>query len=135
MEQPAMARAEPNTRLERAETEGRRRIEQFCSGRLESHTPKNGRKAMELKDAKLLRDRAYIAGEWAPADSEVFFPVRNPATGEIIVSVPDMGAAETRRAIAAADTAWPAWRAQTAKQRAVVMRRWFDLMVANADDL
>lgn len=90
---------------------------------------------MELKDATLLRERAYVAGDWAAADSGADFAVRNPATGEKICTVPDMGAAETRRAIAAADAAWPAWRAQTAKQRAAVMRRWFDLMVTNADDL
>ncbi len=90
---------------------------------------------MELKDAKLLRDRAYVAGDWTPAESGATFAVRNPASGEIIANVPDMGGTETRRAIAAADAAWPAWRALTAKRRAATMRRWFDLIVANADDL
>ncbi|MGE5467884.1 MAG: NAD-dependent succinate-semialdehyde dehydrogenase [Ignavibacteria bacterium] len=90
---------------------------------------------MDLRDAKLLRERAFVAGDWTPAESGATFSVRNPASGEIIAEVPDMGAAETRRAIEAANAAWPAWRAQTAKQRAAVMRRWFDLMVANADDL
>jgi succinate-semialdehyde dehydrogenase/glutarate-semialdehyde dehydrogenase len=90
---------------------------------------------MELKDAKLLRDRAFVAGDWTPADNGATFVVRNPATRETIANVPDMGGVETRRAIAAADAAWPAWRALTAKQRAGIMRRWFDLIVANADDL
>ncbi|HEX8964005.1 MAG TPA: NAD-dependent succinate-semialdehyde dehydrogenase [Rhodocyclaceae bacterium] len=90
---------------------------------------------MELKDAKLLRDRAFVAGDWASADDGAVFEVRNPATGTVICQVPDMGAAETRRAIAAADAAWPAWRALTGKQRAAVLRRWFELMMANADDI
>jgi succinate-semialdehyde dehydrogenase/glutarate-semialdehyde dehydrogenase len=90
---------------------------------------------MELKDAKLLRERAFIAGDWSSADNGATFAVRNPASGEIIANIPDMGVVETRRAIAAADAAWPAWRALTAKQRAATMRRWFDLMVAHADDL
>jgi succinate-semialdehyde dehydrogenase/glutarate-semialdehyde dehydrogenase len=90
---------------------------------------------MELKDAGLLRERAYIAGDWSPAENGATFPVRDPASGKTIANVPDMGATETRRAIAAADAAWPAWRAFTAKQRAATMRKWFDLMIANADDL
>jgi succinate-semialdehyde dehydrogenase/glutarate-semialdehyde dehydrogenase len=90
---------------------------------------------MELKDAKLLRERAYVAGDWSPAESGATFAVRNPASGQIIANVPDMGVTETRRAIAAADAAWPAWRGLTAKQRAAILRKWFDLMVANADDL
>ncbi len=90
---------------------------------------------MELKDAKLLRERAYVAGDWASAENGATFAVRNPATGETIANAPDMGVTETRRAIAAADAAWPAWRAQTAKKRAAIMRTWFDLIVENADDL
>ncbi|MDD5248723.1 MAG: NAD-dependent succinate-semialdehyde dehydrogenase [Rhodocyclaceae bacterium] len=90
---------------------------------------------MQLKDAQLLRSRAYIAGDWTAAADGAAFPVRDPASGETIGSVPDMGAADARRAIVAADQAWPAWRSLTAKQRAAVMRRWFDLIVANADDL
>ncbi len=90
---------------------------------------------MQLKDARLLRSRAYIAGDWADADGGAAFPVRDPASGETLASVPDMGASDTRRAIAAADQAWPAWRGLTAKKRAAVLRGWYELIVANADDL
>ncbi len=90
---------------------------------------------MQLKDAELLRSRAYIAGDWAAADGGAVFPVRDPASGETLASVPDMGASDTRRAIAAAAQAWPAWRALTARRRAAVLRRWYELIVANADDL
>ncbi len=88
-----------------------------------------------LKDAKLFREQAYIDGAWVDADGKSIVEVHNPATGEAIGGVPNLGAAETRRAIAAAERAYPAWRAKTAKERAQVMRRWFDLMMANQDDL
>src|SRR5580698_3939883 len=88
-----------------------------------------------LKDPTLLRTQASIAGTWADADNEATFEVRNPANSNIIASVPLMGAAETRRAIEAADKAWPPWRAQPAKVRAGILRKWFDLMIENADDL
>ncbi|HXZ91740.1 MAG TPA: NADP-dependent succinate-semialdehyde dehydrogenase [Burkholderiales bacterium] len=94
-----------------------------------------GLPALDLKDPKLFREQCYIDGAWAAADSKKTFPVDNPATGETIGVVPDMGAAETRRAIEAADRAWPAWRAKTAKERAAILRKWFDLMMANQDDL
>ena len=90
---------------------------------------------LTLKDPSLLRTAAYIAGEWQGADDGATFDVVNPATGEVIATVPRMGAAETRRAIDSANAAWPAWRASTAKQRAVVLRKWHDLMLENADDL
>ncbi len=90
---------------------------------------------LPLKDPKLFREQCYLDGEWVGADSRKSFPVNNPATGEIVGSVPQMGAAETRRAIEAADRAWPAWRAKTAKERATLLRKWFDLMMANQDDL
>jgi len=89
---------------------------------------------LTLKDPSLLKTAAYIAGEWQGADDGVTFDVVNPATGEVIATVPRMGAAETRRAIDSANAAWPAWRASTAKQRAV-LRKWHDLMLENADDL
>jgi succinate-semialdehyde dehydrogenase / glutarate-semialdehyde dehydrogenase len=89
----------------------------------------------QLKDPTLLRHDAYIDGEWQQADDGATFDVVNPATGESLGAVPEMGAAETRRAIDAANAAWPAWRKKTAKERAVIMRRWFDLMIANTDDL
>lgn len=88
-----------------------------------------------LKDAALLRDQAYIDGQWCSADSDASFEVFDPATGASLGSVPLMGEFETSRAIAAANAAWPAWRARTAKERANVMRRWYDLMIENADDL
>jgi succinate-semialdehyde dehydrogenase / glutarate-semialdehyde dehydrogenase len=94
-----------------------------------------GLAALNLKDPKLFREQCYIDGAWVAADSKKTFAVDNPATGETIGSVPDMGAAETRRAIEAADKAWPAWRAKTAKERANILRKWFDLMMANQEDL
>ena len=90
---------------------------------------------LTLKDPTLLRTHAYIAGEWQGADDGMSFEVRNPATGDIIATVPRMGTAETRRAIDTANAAWPAWRATTAKQRATILRKWHDLMMDNADDL
>ncbi|AOK32381.1 MULTISPECIES: NAD-dependent succinate-semialdehyde dehydrogenase [Burkholderia] len=90
---------------------------------------------LALKDPALLRERAFIAGEWQAADGGRSFEVRNPATGGLLGTVPAMGAAETRRAIDAANAAWPAWRKRTAKERAAILRRWHDLMVAHADDL
>jgi succinate-semialdehyde dehydrogenase / glutarate-semialdehyde dehydrogenase len=92
-------------------------------------------KPLPLKDPTLFRTQSYINGEWCNADSGKRFDVDNPATGAIIASVPDCGAAETARAIEAANAALPAWRAMTAKTRAAILRKWFDLMMANADDL
>lgn len=83
----------------------------------------------------LLRGQSYIDGNWCGADSGMTFAVTNPATGEEIIQVADCTAAETRRAIDAANAAWPAWRARTAKDRAAVLRRWFDLILAHQDDL
>ena len=88
-----------------------------------------------LKDSQLFRDRAYIDGGWRDADSRKTFEVTNPATGEVIGTVPDMGGAETRRAIEAAERALKSWAAKTAKERANVVRRWFELMMENQDDL
>ncbi len=90
---------------------------------------------MQLKDPTLLRQQAYLNGQWCDADHGETCPVTNPATGEAIGTVPKMGALETRRAIAAANAAWPAWRARTGKERAAVLRKWNDLMLAHADDL
>ncbi|MEQ8349719.1 MAG: NADP-dependent succinate-semialdehyde dehydrogenase [Sneathiellaceae bacterium] len=90
---------------------------------------------MQLSDKSLLRSQCYVDGAWIDADSGKSFAVTNPATGEEIGKVPEMGASETRRAIEAADKAWPAWRRKTAKERAVILRRWFDLMMENQDDL
>ena len=88
-----------------------------------------------LKDANLFRDKAYIDGAWAEADSRARFDVHNPADGTLIGSVPNMAVPETRRAIAAAEAALPAWRGLTAKERSKILRKWYNLIVANADDL
>ncbi len=90
---------------------------------------------LQLKDPTLLRHQAYVNGAWVDADGGQTINVSNPATGEHIGTVPLMGAAETRRAIEAANAAWPAWRKKTAKERASVLRRWHDLILENADDL
>jgi succinate-semialdehyde dehydrogenase / glutarate-semialdehyde dehydrogenase len=89
----------------------------------------------QLKDASLLRFDAYIDGEWQQADNAATFDVLDPSNGESLGRVPMMGASEARRAIDAANAAWPAWRSKTAKERAAIMRRWYELMMANADDL
>ncbi len=90
---------------------------------------------LQLKDPTLLRQQAYLNGLWCDADNAETIVVTNPATGAAIGTVPKMGAAETRRAIEAADAAWPAWRKKTAKERSAILRKWNDLMLANADDL
>ncbi|QOT80075.1 NAD-dependent succinate-semialdehyde dehydrogenase [Cupriavidus basilensis] len=90
---------------------------------------------MQLKDPTLLRSQAFIGGQWQNADSGATFPVTNPADGSLIGAVPLMGAAETTRAIEAARVAQAAWRRKTARERAQVLRAWYDLMLANADDL
>jgi succinate-semialdehyde dehydrogenase/glutarate-semialdehyde dehydrogenase len=94
-----------------------------------------GLQALSLKDAKLFREQCYLDGQWIDADSRKTFPVTNPATGAVLGAVPDMGAAEARRAIEAASRAWPAWRDKTAKERAAILRKWFDLMMAAQEDL
>ena len=91
------------------------------------------RTAPELRDAKLFRQAAYIDGQWIEKDKTI--DVDNPATGEVLGTVPQLDAADTRRAIEAANRAFPAWRAKTAKERANVLRRWFDLMMTHQEDL
>ncbi|MBV6416630.1 MAG: Glutarate-semialdehyde dehydrogenase DavD [Steroidobacteraceae bacterium] len=90
---------------------------------------------MKLNDHSLLRQQCHIDGRWLDADSGRALDVRNPASGGKLGTVPNMGTAETRRAIDAAARAFPAWAARTAKDRAVILRRWCDLMLANQDDL
>ncbi|MFM2130217.1 MAG: NAD-dependent succinate-semialdehyde dehydrogenase [Pseudomonadota bacterium] len=90
---------------------------------------------MKLKDEKLFRQQCYVDGKWIDADDKATFRVNNPADDSTLGTMPRLGRAETRRAIEAAEKAWPAWRARTAKERAVILRRFFDLMIANADDL
>ncbi|NQW12368.1 MAG: NAD-dependent succinate-semialdehyde dehydrogenase [Alphaproteobacteria bacterium] len=91
--------------------------------------------ASRLKDPSLFRQQAYVNGQWVDADNGGTVKVEDPATGKIIGTVPDQGAAETRRAIEAANAAWPGWRAKTGKERSAILRKWFDLMMANQDDL
>ncbi|NMM38711.1 MAG: NADP-dependent succinate-semialdehyde dehydrogenase [Glaciimonas sp.] len=90
---------------------------------------------LQLKDPSLLRQQAYLDGTWCDADDGSTIAVTNPATGEVLGTVPKMGAAETKRAIDAANAAWPAWRKKTAKERSAILRKWNDLMLANVDDL
>src|SRR5216117_2827009 len=89
----------------------------------------------QLKDPRLFREACYVNGQWVQAASGQSLNVDNPATGEIIGTVPKLSAAETRQAIEAANRAFPAWSKKTAKERAAILRRWFDLMMANQDDL
>ena len=88
-----------------------------------------------LTDPSLLKEQCYIDGVWCDADSGETLAVTNPASGELIARVPKMGAAETRRAIAAASRAWPAWRARTAQERCRILQAWYQLLLANQDDL
>ena len=90
---------------------------------------------LTLKDPTLLKQLCYLGGHWTAADSGATIDVTNPATGETLGTIPRMAAAETRRAIEAANTALPAWRARTAKERSVILRHWFELMMANQEDL
>ena len=88
-----------------------------------------------LKDPSLLVTKSYVAGAWIIADDGSTFPVTNPARGDVICHLPNLGRAETARAITAAHAAHREWATRTAKERAQVLRRWFDLCMANQDDL
>lgn len=90
---------------------------------------------MQLNDTALFKTECYIDGAWQGADSGDTIEVTNPATGEVIASVPNMGKAEAERAVAAAQAALPAWRAKSAKERSQILRKWFDLMMAHQEDL
>ena len=90
---------------------------------------------VSLKDKRLFRQQCYIDGAWRDADDGKTIDVKNPATGEKLGTVPKMGADETRRAIVAANAAFPAWRAKTARERSTVLRRLYDLMMENQEDL
>src|SRR5688572_9289662 len=94
----------------------------------------NSAAGVELQDRRLFRQACYLDGQWIET-AQATIAVDNPATGEIIGTVPRLGIAETRQAIDAANRALPLWRRKTAKERAIVMRRWFDLMMANQEDL
>ena len=90
---------------------------------------------MKLKDSGLLREQCFIDGRWTLADSGGTLAVHNPATGKTLGVIPNMGAAEARRTIAAAAQALPSWAARTAKDRSIVLRRWFDLILQHQEDL
>jgi succinate-semialdehyde dehydrogenase/glutarate-semialdehyde dehydrogenase len=92
-----------------------------------------GLPALPLKDPKLFRTQCYIDGEWTGNGKTQ--PVVNPATGAVLGTVPKLGGDEARSAIEAAERAWPAWRAKTAKERAAILRKWYELMMANQEDL
>jgi len=90
---------------------------------------------LKLSNPDLLRETAYINGKWVSADDGGTFPVTNPADDSLLAEVAQLGVAETRQAIEAAAAAWPAWRKRTAKDRAALLRRWYELILANKDDL
>jgi succinate-semialdehyde dehydrogenase/glutarate-semialdehyde dehydrogenase len=90
---------------------------------------------MTIKDKSLFRQQCYIGGQWVDADDKGVIPVTNPADGSKLGTVPKVGAADVRRAIAAAEEALPAWRAKTARERSTILRRWFELCMQNQDDL
>ena len=92
-------------------------------------------KALGMKDLSLFREQAYIAGNWSDADSGEKDEVLNPATGEVLGTVPRCGQQETRKAIEAANQAMPAWKATPAKERGKILRRWYELMIENKEDL
>ena len=86
-----------------------------------------------LKDPSLLKTDAFINNQWVKGQST--FEVSDPATGLKLADVAKLGAAEAEQAIAAANAAWPAWRGKTAKERSILLRKWFDLLIANTEDL
>jgi succinate-semialdehyde dehydrogenase/glutarate-semialdehyde dehydrogenase len=88
-----------------------------------------------IRDSRLLRSEAYIGGSWVASSSGKAFEVTNPADGAVVGSVADLEIVQVRDAIDAAESAWPAWRTKTAKERATLLMRWYDLMLENQDDL
>ncbi len=90
---------------------------------------------MQLNELALFRQQAFIAGKWCDADHQQTSKILNPATLEIIGTVPNMGKAEAERAIEAAKDAWPLWKNKTAKDRSIILKKWFDLIISNADEL
>lgn len=95
----------------------------------------NNLKTLPLKDASLLKPQAYIAGKWLNADSKKTVAVKNPATGQMIAEIPYMGQVETVRAIEAAHKAGPEWRSKSGKERSQILRKWYDLIMQNQEDL
>ncbi|MCA8031000.1 NAD-dependent succinate-semialdehyde dehydrogenase [Burkholderia cepacia] len=91
--------------------------------------------SLTLRDRDLLKTQCYVNGEWVSAHTGETLEVTNPATGELIATVPRMSQRETRAAVDAANNAWSKWRSRTAKERSVILRRWYELMIENIDDL
>ena len=92
-------------------------------------------KSIGIKDAALFRQKVYINGKWEDSDNKKTSEITNPSTGEVLGTVPNCGATEAKRAIEAANKAWPEWRSKTAKERALILRRWYELMMENQEDL
>ncbi|MDC5414598.1 NAD-dependent succinate-semialdehyde dehydrogenase [Acinetobacter baumannii] len=90
---------------------------------------------MQLNELALFRQQAFVAGKWCDADHQQISEILNPATLEVIGTVPNMGKAEAERAIEAAKEAWPLWKNKTAKDRSIILKKWFDLIITNADEL
>ncbi|MFA3583123.1 NAD-dependent succinate-semialdehyde dehydrogenase [Acinetobacter baumannii] len=90
---------------------------------------------MQLNELALFRQQAFVAGKWCDADHQQTSEILNPATLEVIGTVPNMGKAEAERAIEAAQEAWPLWKNKTAKDRSIILKKWFDLIISNADEL
>jgi len=92
-------------------------------------------KSIGIKDASLFRQQVYINGKWSDADNGDSNEITNPSNGKVLGTVPNCGAAEAKRAIEAANDAWPKWRSKTSKERALILRRWYELMMENQEDL
>lgn len=90
---------------------------------------------MQLNELALFRQQAFVAGKWCDADHQQTSEILNPATLEVIGTVPNMGKAEAECAIEAAKEAWPLWKNKTAKDRSIILKKWFDLIISNADEL
>src|SRR5262245_21759953 len=90
---------------------------------------------LKLDNNSLIRDQAYIDGEWRGARSDAQFPLRNRETQEVIAEMLELDEGDVREAIASADRAFPAWRGKTAKERAAILRKWYELMMASQEDL
>ncbi|MDC4819811.1 NAD-dependent succinate-semialdehyde dehydrogenase [Acinetobacter baumannii] len=90
---------------------------------------------MQLNELALFRQQAFVAGKWCDADHQQTSEILNPATLEVIGTVPNMGKAEAERAIDAAKEAWPLWKNKTAKDRSIILKKWFDLIISNTDEL
>ena len=100
-----------------------------------AHAKPLDHRVMELRDPSLLVSRAYVAGEWVDAPDGRTFPVTDPFDGAVILTVPDLGIEAARQAIDMAHTVQKDWARRTAKERSAILRRWYDLIIANADDL